>query len=187
MEWADNETLVYITMDDIHRPFKVWQHHLCSDQYNDTCLYHEKDEELSLNLHKYERKEYHFVESGSQTMQFFLQLNISDLQKKLKYLTQRVNGVDKEVSHQGNHFFSKRRSEDIFKSKLFFCPIDDLTTAIVLLPHRPSIKLQELQVFKDHLVVPFWSNPVFLHPHTTPSLLGKMHKQDQKLTNDGNI
>jgi oligopeptidase B len=31
LEWDDSETLVYITMDDIHRPFKVWRHHMGSD------------------------------------------------------------------------------------------------------------------------------------------------------------
>lgn len=153
LEWADSETLVYITMDDIHRPFKVWRHHLGSDQSDDTCLYHEKDEEFSLELHESESKEYHFVVSGSKTTQFVLYLNLSDPRKELKYLTQRVEGVDTIVSHCGNHFFIKRRSEEIFNSELLVCPIDDLTATTVLLPHRPSIKLQELQAFKDYLVV----------------------------------
>lgn len=153
LEWADSETLVYITMDDIHRPFKVWRHHLGSDQSDDTCLYHEKDEEFYLELHESESKEYHFVVSGSKTTQFVLYLNLSDPRKELKYVTQRVEGVDTVVSHRGNHFFIKRRSEEIFNSELLVCPIDDLTATTMLLPHRPSIKLQELQVFKDYLVV----------------------------------
>lgn len=153
LEWADSETLVYITMDDIHRPFKVWRHHLGSDQSDDTCLYHEKDEEFFLELHESESKEYHFVVSGSKTTQFVLYLNLSDPRKELKYVTQRVEGVDTIVSHCGNHFFIKRRSKEIFNSELLVCPIDDLTATTVLLPHRPSIKLQELQAFKDYLVV----------------------------------
>eukprot|EP01018_Ginkgo_biloba_P022451 Gb_27168 [translate_table: standard] len=153
VEWADNDTLVYITMDDIHRPYKVWRHHLGSNQSDDTCLYHEKDDEYSLELHASESKQFLFVLSGSKTTQFVLFLDVSDAQKELKYLTQRVEGVDTEVSHRGNNFFIKRRSDEVFNSELLVCPIDDVTATTVLLPHRPSVKLQEVQTFKDYLVV----------------------------------
>ncbi|KAH9290387.1 hypothetical protein KI387_034504, partial [Taxus chinensis] len=153
LEWADNETFVYITMDDIHRPYKVWRHNLVSDQSDDDCLYHEEDDEFSLELKASESKEYLFVTSGSKTTQFVLFLNVSDAQKELKYLTQRVEGIDIDATHRGNHFFLKRRSDEIFNSELLVCPIDDVTATKVLIPHRPSIKLQEVQAFKDHLVV----------------------------------
>ena len=94
LEWADSETLVYITMDDIHRPFKVWRQHLGSDQSDDTCLYHEKDEEFYLELHQSESKEYHFIVFGSKTKKFVLYLNLADPRKELKYVTQHVEAVD---------------------------------------------------------------------------------------------
>jgi len=94
LEWVDSDTLVYITMEDIHRPFKVWRQHLGSDQSDDTCLYHEKDEEFHLELHQSESKEYHFFVSGNKTTQFVLYLNLFDPRKELKYVTQCIEGVD---------------------------------------------------------------------------------------------
>ena len=61
LEWDDCEAIVYIAMDDAHRPFNVWKNHLGSDQSKVTYLYHKKDEEFLLEIQKSERKEYHFV------------------------------------------------------------------------------------------------------------------------------
>ena len=46
LEWDDSEAIVYIAMDDAHRPFNVWKNHLGLDQSKFTYLYHEKDEEF---------------------------------------------------------------------------------------------------------------------------------------------
>ena len=32
LEWDDSEAIMYIAMDDAHRPFNVWKNHLGSDQ-----------------------------------------------------------------------------------------------------------------------------------------------------------
>lgn len=153
LEWIDNETLAYITQDDLHRPFKVWRHKLDAEQSEDILLYHEMDEEFYLDLYAAESKEYLFVCSGSKTTQFVLYLSVDDTLQELKLLTPRITGTDTLVSHRGGHFFIQRRSEDLYNSELLVCPVESVSTTTVLLPHRPSIKLQTIQVFQDHLVV----------------------------------
>ena len=70
LEWAGNETLVYITMDEILRPDEVWLHKLGSDQSSDICLYHEKDDMFSLDLQASESKQYLFVGLESKNKRF---------------------------------------------------------------------------------------------------------------------
>ncbi|KAE9618571.1 putative oligopeptidase B [Lupinus albus] len=152
LEWAGDDALVYITMDEILRPDKVWLHVLGTEQSNDTCLYAEKDDMFSLDLHASESKRYLFVASESKNTRFNFYLDVLKPEEGLKILTPRVDGIDTTVSHRGNHFFIKRRSDQFFNSEVVVCPVDNTSSATVLLPHRESIKIQDIQLFSDHLV-----------------------------------
>ncbi|XP_010246770.1 PREDICTED: uncharacterized protein LOC104589978 [Nelumbo nucifera] len=153
LEWAGDEALAYITMDEILRPDKVWLHKLGSEQSNDYCLYHEKDDMFSLDLQASESKRFLFVASESKNTRFVFYLDISKQEDGLVVLTPRVHGVDISVSHRGNHFFIKKRSDEYFNSELLVCPLNDTSATTVILPHRDSVKIQDMQLFKDHLVV----------------------------------
>ncbi|XP_039123711.1 protease 2 [Dioscorea cayenensis subsp. rotundata] len=153
LEWAGNDSLIYITMDEILRPDKVWVHKLGSDQANDSCLYHEKDDMFSIDLQLSESKQYLFVGSESKNTRFVFYLDISKQENGLMTLTSRTYGIDTSASHRGNHFFIKRRSDEFFNSELLACPVDNVSETTVLLPHRESVKLQDFQLFNDHLAV----------------------------------
>ncbi|XP_062229939.1 uncharacterized protein LOC133927464 isoform X3 [Phragmites australis] len=153
IEWAGDDHLVYITMDNILRPDKVWLHKLGSDQSSDTCLYLEKDDTFSLGLQASESKQYLFVESGSKNTSFIYCLDTSKQNKDLVVLTPRVYGIDTTASHRGNHFFIKRRSDKIYNSELVACPLDNVAETTVLLPHRESVKIQDFQLFENHIAV----------------------------------
>ncbi|EER90445.1 hypothetical protein BDA96_10G356900 [Sorghum bicolor] len=153
IEWAGDDHLVYVTMDSILRPDKVWLHKLGSDQSSDACLYHEKDDTFSLGLQASESKRYLFVESGSKNTSFIFYLDISKQNKELAVLTPRVYGIDTTASHRGNHFFIKRRSDEFYNSELVACPLDNVAETTILLPHRESVKIQDFQLFDNHIAV----------------------------------
>lgn len=153
LEWAGDDSLVYITMDEILRPEKAWLHKLESDQSSDRCLYHEKDDMFSIDLEASESKKYLFVGSESKNTRFMFYLDVSKTEDGLVALTPRLSGIDTSVSHRGNHFFIKRRSDEFYNSELLVCPINDPSSTTVLLPHRESVKIQDMQLFNDHLVV----------------------------------
>nr|XP_043610054.1 protease 2-like [Erigeron canadensis] len=152
-EWVGDEALLYITMDEILRPYKVWFHKLGTTQSTDACLYHEKDDMFSLDLVASESKKYLFVGSESKTTRSIFYLDISKPGKGLLVLTPRSEGIDTSVSHRGNHFFIKRRSDEAFNSELLACPLDDVNATTLLLPHRESVKIQDIILFSNHLVV----------------------------------
>ncbi|KAL3830663.1 hypothetical protein ACJIZ3_019465 [Penstemon smallii] len=153
VQWAGDNALVYTTRDEILRPDKVWLHRLGTEQSLDSCLYHEKDDMFSLDLSASESKTFLFVASESKITRFVFYLDISNPEKGLIVLTPRLDGIDTSASHRGNHFFIKRRSDECFNSEILACPLDNTSDTIVLLPHRPSINIQEMQLFSDHLVV----------------------------------
>lgn len=153
LEWAGDEALVYVTMDEILRPDKVWLHKLGTNQFDDSCLYHENDETFSLDLQASESKKYLFIASESKITRFVFYLDTSTPENGLVVLTSRMTGIDTSASHRGNHFFIKRRSDDCSNSELLVCPVENISATTVLLPHRRSVKLQDIQLFTDHLAV----------------------------------
>ncbi|XP_026454291.1 uncharacterized protein LOC113355603 [Papaver somniferum] len=153
LEWAGDEALAYVTMDETLRPDKVWLHKLGSDQSSDTCLYHEKDDMFSIDLQLSESKKFLFVASESKTTRFVFYFDVSKQEDALVVLTPRLNGIDTSVSHRGSHFFIKRRSDEIYNSELLVCPIDNTSATTLILPHRESVKIQDIQLFVDNLVV----------------------------------
>ncbi|XP_055803898.1 uncharacterized protein LOC129872961 isoform X3 [Solanum dulcamara] len=153
LEWAGDEALVYVTMDEILRPDKVWLHKLGTKQLDNSCLYHENDETFSLDLQASESKKYLFIASESKITRFVFYLDTSKPENGLVVLTSRMTGIDTSASHRGNHFFIKRRSDECFNSELLACPVENISATTVLLPHRPSVKLQDIQLFTDHLAV----------------------------------
>lgn len=153
VEWAGDGALLYITMDEILRPDKVWLHKLGTEQSIDSCLYHEKDEKFSLQLNISESEKILFVASESKTTRFVFYLDISKPEEGLKVLTPRTEGVSTYVSHRGGHFFIRRRTDVCFNSELLACPLENLSAMTVLLLHRESVNITDFQLFENHLVV----------------------------------
>ncbi|KDP36409.1 hypothetical protein JCGZ_08678 [Jatropha curcas] len=152
-EWAGNSFLVYVTMDELHRAYKVWLHKLGTDQSSDSCLYHEKDDKFCLTLQASESEKYLFITSDSRNTRFTLYIDVSAPEDGAKVLAPRVDGTDISVSHRGNHFFIQRRTDELFNSELLACPVNDISATTVLIPHRKSIKIWDVQIFADHLAV----------------------------------
>ncbi|KAL0000284.1 hypothetical protein SO802_019886 [Lithocarpus litseifolius] len=155
LEWATNNdgAFVYVTMDQTLRPHRAWLHKLGEEQSSDTCLYHEKDDTFSLDLQASESKKFLFVASESINTSFNFYLDVSKPEDGLQFLTPRVDGIDTSVSHRGNHFFIKRRTKEFFNSEVIACPLDNTSETTLLLPHRESVKIQDIQLFNNHIVV----------------------------------
>lgn len=68
VEWgADNTSLYYLTMDDAHRPHKLWRHVLGTPQGDDVCLLTEDDERFWLGMHKTLTGDYIVADASSKT------------------------------------------------------------------------------------------------------------------------
>lgn len=115
---------------------QAWLHKLGTEQAKDVCLYVERDDKFSLQLQASESKKYLFVASESKNTGFNFYLDVNKPEEGLQVLTPRVEGIDTTVSHRGNHFFIKRRSNQFFNSEVVACPVDNTSSTTVLLPHR---------------------------------------------------
>ncbi|KAK8923589.1 hypothetical protein KSP39_PZI019841 [Platanthera zijinensis] len=153
IEWAGDDALVYITMDESHRYQKVWSHKLLSDQSSDLCLYHEKNDTFSVYVYASESKQYLFVQSWSDNTQFIMYLDVYKQEGGLMTLTPRIYGIQTKASHNRNHFFIKRTSDELFNSELVYCLIDNPSETHILIPHRESVKIQDFQLFSGYVAI----------------------------------
>ena len=62
---ADNRHIFYLTLDDAHRPFRLWRHALGSAQASDVCLLQEDDDRMWLWLRKSASGDFLFVRAVS--------------------------------------------------------------------------------------------------------------------------
>lgn len=54
----------------------------------------------------------------------------------MELLSPHIKGEDYDVTHQGDHFYFVRRSEEAFNLELLVAPVENISALSVLLPHR---------------------------------------------------
>ncbi|KAI4980558.1 hypothetical protein ZWY2020_021043 [Hordeum vulgare] len=152
IEWAGDDYLVYVTMDSLHRPDKVCLHKLGSDQSNDMCLYYEKMTCFHLVFKLLKASNIYLLDQKAKHKLYIPPRHLQTEQAACSFDT-RLYGIDTAASHRGNHFYIKRLSEEFYNSELVACPSNNVAEAIVLLPHRESVKIQDFQLFENHIAV----------------------------------
>ena len=158
--WStDNRTFFYVTIDDAHRPYRLWRHRLGTDAGADVVVYEERDERyhLSVGLTRSERFIVLTLESKITTEQRVLRADDPDGEPTL--IEPRADGIEYSIDHRGDHFVvlantgpDGARHEDFA-----------LFTATVDAPGREhwravwapgnGVRLSDVDAFATHVVV----------------------------------
>jgi oligopeptidase B len=155
IEWSsDNKTIFYSTLDAAKRPFKVFKHKLATEIEKDTLVYHEADESYYLGISKTKNGAYILLNSGSQITSEVRFINATKPDEMPKVVTKREYGVEYSVENRDNKFFIVTNKEAI-NFKLVVTPIDKPSAENwkEVIPAWETIKIDDFQVFKDHIVV----------------------------------
>lgn len=155
VEWAnDNATLFYTTQDEAHRPFKVFRHKLGAKPADDELIYHEKDERFFVDLGKTRSEKYILIVLGSSITNEVRFLDADQPNDAFRLLAPRRQGVEYSVSHHGDDFIITTNL-DAVNFKVVRAPVDHpgWDNWRDLIVHRPQVKVDDVDVFKDYLVV----------------------------------
>ena len=155
LEWAaDNRTLFYTTLDHAQRPYKLHRHRLGTDPAADPEVYHEKDEMFFLRLGKSRSREFLFVRLDSKTASEVRFLKADRPDEDFRVVEPRRKDVEYSVEHQGSKFFIVT-NENAKNFKLMEAPAADPARGNwkEVLPHRPAVKLDDVDGFEKHLVI----------------------------------
>ena len=155
--WAnDNATIFYVTQDKkTLRSDKVYKHKINDLSKNDVLVYHEKDDTFNVGINKSKSNKYLAIESGSTLTSEYSILLADNPDGKFKIFQKRVRGLEYDISHYNDNFYILTNKDKATNFKLMKTP--ELATSkenwVDIIPHRPEVLLEDLEIFKNYLVL----------------------------------
>ncbi|GAA3641154.1 S9 family peptidase [Flavivirga jejuensis] len=155
--WAnDNKTLFYSIKDEVTlRSHKIFKHKLHTDTKEDVEVYYEEDETFNTFVYKTKSKKYIIIGSSSTLTTEYRILNANTPDDAFKVFQERIRELDYSISHYENHFYIMTNSDGATNFKLL--KTDETTTKKEywqeVIPHRETVLLEDIEIFKDYLVV----------------------------------
>lgn len=160
--WAnDNKTLFYTQQDkQTLRSDKVFKHKLGGRQEQDVLVYDEVDDTFNVSVSKEKSKKYIVISSSSTLTTEFRTLLADDPDGEFKVFQPRVRGMEYSIAHYGDSFYILTNKDDATNFKLMETP--EKATSMEnwkdLIPHREDVLLEDIEIFKDYLVLGERSN-----------------------------
>jgi oligopeptidase B len=155
LEWAlDNRTLFYGTSDDANRAWRIWRHALGTDPAADVKVAEEPDVLYRLDVSRSKDRRFLFTYSGSFDTSEMRFLDAANPTGEWRTIRPRQPGVLYSAEHHGDRFFI-RTNENAVNFKLVEAPVSDPSPRNWkdLVPASDSVLLDNLDVFRDHLVL----------------------------------
>jgi oligopeptidase B len=160
--WAnDNQTIFYTRQDKITlRSDKVFKHKLGTNSEQDVLVFHEKDDTFNVDVTKEKSKKYIVISSSSTLTTEFRTLLSDNPDGKFKVFQKRVRGLEYNISHFGDHFYILTNKDKATNFKLMKTPESATSKENweEIIAHREDVLLEDIDIFKDFLVVSERSN-----------------------------
>jgi oligopeptidase B len=155
VEWAnDNKTLFYSTLDDAHRPFKLFRHALGTDASKDVEIYHEPDEKFFLGLERTKSNKYLLIGLGSITSSEYWYLDADKPMGKFAVINPREPDHEYEVTHHDDKFYiTTNDGAENFKVVAAPTKSPSKKNWKDVIAYDPAVKIDGVEAFANHLVV----------------------------------
>jgi oligopeptidase B len=155
--WAsDNKTLFYSRKDEVTlRADKVFKHKIGTLADTDALVFFEKDETFDVSVYKSKSKKYIIINSSSTMTTEFQTVLSATPDAKFKIFQKRTRGLEYSISHFGEHFYILTNKDKATNFKLMKTP-ETATSKdnwVDLIAHREDVLLEDIDIFKDYLVV----------------------------------
>jgi len=152
---ADASWIFYVRVDEATRPWQLWRHRLGTPATDDVLVHQEDDERffLSVGSSKSERFIVMDLESKVTTEQWILAAD--DPEGAFAVVEPRTQGLEYAIRHQGDSFFVLTNADGAENFKVMTAPVVAPGRAnwVELVGHRPDVKVDGIDVFRDHLVI----------------------------------
>ena len=155
--WAnDNKTIFYTHQDKVTlRSDKVFKHKLGENFANDVLVFEEKDDTFNVDVSKEKSKKYIVISSSSTLTTEYRTLLADNPDGKFTIFQKRVRGLEYDISHYGDSFYIVTNKDKATNFKLMKTPENATSKEnwTDLIPHREDVLLEDIEIFKNFLVV----------------------------------
>ena len=156
LAWAaDSATVFYTKVDDSMRPYQLWRHAVGTPAADDVLVYQEDDERFFLGVALTKSERYVVLGLESKITAESWVLDATTPAADFRVVHPREQGVEYDVDHHGDRFLIVTNADGAENFKLVEAPVDDPGRHrwTDLVPHRPDVKLDGIEVFAGHLVL----------------------------------
>jgi oligopeptidase B len=155
--WAnDNQTIFYTVKDPVTlRSSKIFKHKLGADVSEDVLVFEEKDETFSVFIYKEKSKKYIVIGSQSTMTSEFQFLNADTPDGEFTVFQKRTRGLEYSISHFGDSFYVLTNKDKAINFKLMKTPetATSKESWVDIIAHREDVLLEDIEIFRDYLVV----------------------------------
>ena len=152
----------FYTRQDLQtlRSDKIYKHTLGTDSLNDTLVYFEKDETFDVSVYKEKSRKYIVIASTSTLTTEYQILPADNSDEKFKMFQKRIRGIEYNISHYGDSFYIVTNKDKATNFKVMKTPENATSKEnwIDLIPHRKEVMIEDIEIFRDYLVVSERSN-----------------------------
>ena len=155
--WAnDNKTLFYTRKDEVTlRSSKIFKHKLNTKAEADIEIFHETDQTFNTYIYKTKSKKYLVIGSSSTLTTEYRVLNANTPDDEFKIFQKRERELDYSIAHYKDTFYVISNKDGATNFKLQ--KTNEINTEkehwIDVLPHRKNVLLEDIEIFKDYLIV----------------------------------
>lgn len=154
--WASDDRTIFYTRNNPVTLLteKIVRHHLKTDPATDKVVYEEKDNSNYIRVHRSRSGKYLFITSEGTLSSEVRFLDAARPDGSFRVFQPRMKEVLYEIDHQGDRFLIVTN----WKAKNFRLMEASLTHTDSaqwkeVIPHRPDVLVEDLEVFKDWIVV----------------------------------
>ncbi|HMI06421.1 MAG TPA: S9 family peptidase [Flavobacterium sp.] len=160
--WAnDNQTLFYTRKDKVTlRSDKVYKHKRGASSKKDELVYFEKDDTFDVSVSKEKSRKFIVIGSSSTLTTEFRILPADQPDGDFKVFQKRKRGLEYHIAHYGDCFYIVTNKDKASNFKLMKTPEDATTLEnwTEVIAHREDVLLEDIEIFKNYLVVEERSN-----------------------------
>ena len=153
--WAqDNETIFYTTLDENHRPDKVFRHKIGTNIKNDHLVYKETDPGFFVSLDITESKSYILISAHDHVTSEVYTIDAWYPEKDAKLFAERETNIEYEVTDHNNKFLIVTNKDDCEDYKIMqtsFLETDKENWTDYYIPPQ-GVLLRGIYVFKNYLI-----------------------------------
>lgn len=155
--WAnDNKTVYYTRKDDeTLRSNQIFKHILGTSPEDDQLVFQEDDETFNTFVYKTKSRKFIIIGSSSTLTSEYQFTTADDSVGDFKMLQKRERGLEYSIAHYGEEFYILTNMDNATNFKLM--KTSETATEKVnwteVIPHRKEVLLEDIDIFKDFLVV----------------------------------
>lgn len=155
--WAnDNKTLFYTRKDEqTLRANQIFRHERGMDPENDVLVYTEEDETFGTGVYKSKTDKYLVITSYSTLTSEYRILEADNPGGSFRVFQPRTRGLEYSIAHFKDHFYIVTNKDGAKNFKLMKTPETSTSKEYWtdVIPHREDVLLEDIDIFKDYLVV----------------------------------